>query len=109
MADEKDELKMITHLLDVEKEANSLISQAMEDANKKIEAARTKYNEEYKQKVDKLIDELKKRFDDSVKSVSENHSKMIQDYESSLEAKEQHYAQFKAVLDKLLLEKSQVL
>ena len=39
MADEKDELKMITHLLDVEKEANSLISQAMEQANKKIEAA----------------------------------------------------------------------
>ena len=62
MADEKDELKMINHLLDVEKEANVLISQAMEEAAKKTSEARARFNEEYKQKIDAIIEELKNKY-----------------------------------------------
>lgn len=107
MADEKEELKMINHLLDVEKEANTLISQAMDEASKKIEAARAKYNEEYKQKTDELIGELKKKYDESVKKITDNHSQIIQKYEASLESKQQNYSQFKELLDKLVLENNQ--
>lgn len=106
MADEKEELKMITHLLDVEKGANELISQAMEEASKKTEAARAKYNEEYKQKTEALIEELKKKYEASVKDVNEEHSRLINEYEASLESKEQHYSDFKSLLDKLMLEKN---
>ena len=37
MAENNDELKMINHLLDVEKDANYVITQAMEEAGKKVE------------------------------------------------------------------------
>ena len=105
MADEKDELKMITHLLDVEKEANVLIAQAMEEAANKTNAARAKYNEEYKQKTEIIIEELKSKFEASVKEVSDDHSRQIKEFEASLDAKEQHYSDFKQLLDKLVLEK----
>lgn len=104
MADEKDELKMINHLLDVEKEANVLISQAMEEAARKTTEARAKFNEEYKQKIDAVTEELKNKYDASVKEVSDDHSGQIQKFEASLDAKEQHYSDFKQLLDRLLLE-----
>lgn len=106
MADEKDELKMINHLLDVEKEANVLISQAMEEAAKKTSEARARFNEEYKQKIDAIIEELKNKYEASVKEVSDDHANQILKFEKSLDAKEEHYGDFKQLLDRLLLEKN---
>ena len=57
MAEQNEELKMINHLLEVEKDANSLISEAMETSEKKISEARAKYNAEYKEKTEKIIEE----------------------------------------------------
>lgn len=104
MADEKEELKLINHLLDVEKDANAVIGVAMETASKKVEAARTKYNQEYKQQIEKIIDELKNKYEASINHVTQEHTALISDYEHSLEAKEQHYNQFKEVVDRLLKE-----
>lgn len=105
MAENSDELKMINHLLDVEKDANYLISQAMEESGKKIEAARAKYNAEYKQKIDLIIEELKNNYDSSVNQILESHKKQIDEFQAYLESKEQNYSEFSKVLEKLMFEK----
>ena len=105
MADNSDELKMINHLLDVEKDANYVITQAMEEAGKKVEAARAKSNAEYKQKVDESIEDQKNKFDSASKEILESHKKQIEDYQLFLQSKKQNYADFSKLLEKLMFEK----
>lgn len=105
MADNSDELKMINHLLDVEKDANYVITQAMEEAGKKVEAARAKSNAEYKQKVDEIIEDQKNKFDSASKEILESHKKQIEDYQLFLQSKKQNYADFSKLLEKLMFEK----
>ena len=104
MAETNDELKMINHLLDVEKDANGIVAVAMEEAGKKVEAARAKYNEEYKQKIDIIIEELKEKYESSVQSVKDEHEKQIDDYRKMLESKNQDYKAFSKLLDTLVFE-----
>ena len=106
MAEQNDELKMINHLLEVEKDANSMISEAMEAAEKKISEARAKYNTEYKQKTDQIIEELKNNYEASIKSITDEHNRQIEEYKSYLEGKTQNYEAFSNLLDKLMLNKA---
>ena len=106
MAEQNDELKMINHLLEVEKDANSLISEAMETSEKKISEARAKYNAEYKEKTEKIIEELKNNYETSINKISEEHNRQIDEYKTYLEAKPQNYDNFAKFLDKKLFEKA---
>ena len=106
MAEQNEELKMINHLLEVEKDANSLISEAMETSEKKISEARAKYNAEYKEKTEKIIEELKNNYEASIKEISEEHNHIIDEFKSYLEAKTQNYENFAKFLDKKLFEKA---
>ncbi len=105
MAEQNEELKMINHLLEVEKDANSLISEAMETSEKKISEARAKYNAEYKEKTDKIIEELKNNYDSSIKKITDEHNLIIDEFKAYLEAKPQNYDNFAKYLDKKLFEK----
>ena len=106
MAEQNEELKMINHLLEVEKDANSLISEAMETSEKKISEARAKYNAEYKEKTEKIIEELKNNYEASINKISEEHNRQIDEYKTYLEAKPQNYDNFEKFLDKQLFEKA---
>lgn len=103
MAENNPELDAINHLLQVEKDASSLIDDAMIEADKRLSDAHRTYNGQYKSKYDKLVSELEADYKIRHDKIEETYKKEIDEYKASLESKVQDEKAFDSLLDKLLL------
>lgn len=102
MAAENPELEEITHLLEVEKQATTLINDAMTEADKRRNEAHLKFNEQFKLKVNELTEKLTAEYNNSIEQIKQNHAKELEDYKKSMEQKEIDQKAFNVLLDNLL-------
>ena len=102
MAENTSEIDAINHLLEVEKNAAALISDAAEEADRRLAQARAKYNAEYKARYEKETARLEAEFQTAHEQIAEKYQKKIDSYKESLAAKTQDTNAFSATLEKLL-------
>lgn len=102
MAEDNTELNVITHLIQVEKEASALINDALSEADKRISSAKASYNASYKEKYEVLIKNLEENYKEESQKIQENHKKEIQDYKEKLEKLNQDSSSFNELIENLL-------
>lgn len=101
----KSEIDVINHLLQVEKDSALMIDEALQESEKRLAKARADFNVIFKEKYDKGVSELEEKFRlDSEKTVK-SHEKILNDFKSELESKNQNVEAFNKVLDSILFEK----
>lgn len=99
MADKKEEIEAITLLLNVEKEASLLVDEALQQAEKRISDAKTTANAEFQKKYNQLVEKMEAEYNQKVTEVQENHVKLIDEYKSSLETRNQNKEVFNSFVE----------
>lgn len=102
MADINVELDAINHLLEIEKQASGLISDAQIEADKRVTEARGKYNAEYKAKYEAVADKMEKKFHEDYDAITKKYSEEVENYKKSLEDKQKNKKAFSELVEKLL-------
>lgn len=103
MADTNVELDAINHLLEIEKQASGLISDAQIEADKRLTEARGKYTSEYKSKYETVAADLEKKYQEDYAAVTKKYAEEIEAYKKSLEEKNQNKEAFSKVIEKMLM------
>lgn len=102
MAENNTEIDAINHLLEVEKNASTLINDAVTEAERRLSQARAQYNSEYKTRYDKIASELEAEYQNNHQIIEDKYQKDIDSYKESLAAKPQNSEAFSSLLDKLI-------
>ena len=102
MSDTNTEIDAINHLLEVEKNASTLINDAAMEAERRLSQARAKYNSEYKARYDEVASKLESEYQNNHKQIEDKYNKDIETYKESLAAKPQNSEAFSSLLDKLI-------
>ncbi len=102
MAETTAEIDAINHLLEVEKNASALISDAAAEADRRLAQARSKYNLEYKAGYEKTASDLEADFNQNQKIIEKKYNDELETYKASLAAKPQNFEDFSRLLDKLI-------
>lgn len=103
MADNNPELDAINHLLEVEKKAAGLITDAQIEADKRLSEARLKFNSEYKVRYDSVAAEMEADYQKKHEEIEAKYKKEIEEYKATLENKTQNEKAFTDLLDKIIL------
>lgn len=106
MSEKIDELELINHLLEVEKNASILVEEAKKEADAKKTEATAIFNKEYKSKYDSAMAEKKAEYESKINQINENHQKELQGFKEQLESKPVNKAAFTKLLDSLFFEKA---
>lgn len=101
MAD-NDEVSIIAHLLEVEKEASKIISGANIKADKEISDAKIAADAEFKKNYAERAGILEKNFEEKKAAISDEHDKILQDYKASVAGMPQNKEAFASVIEKEL-------
>ena len=102
MSEMNQELAAIQHLLEIEKQASSLIDSAKIDADQYISKAHAEYNAAYKEKVELLSKELDADFQKKHDEILQKYKDEVEAYKSSYASKPQNKEAFFDLLNKLL-------
>ena len=97
-----EEIDIITHLLDVEKEASTTVLDAQKRADEKIAAARSQAESEFKAKYSAVVSEIEQKEKDTKSAIEKKHSADIESYKQNLNSSEKDYTSFNALMDKIL-------
>ncbi len=97
-----EEISVITHLLDVEREASAMVLDAQKRADEKIAAARAQAEVEFKNKYSSVISEIEKNEQVAKDEIEKKHNSDILEYQQSLDSCEKDYNSFNALMDKVL-------
>lgn len=103
MAD-NDEVNIITHLLEVEKQASQVISVANVKGDKIISDAKANADSEFKRLYSEKAEKLQKDFETQKIQITENHQRNLNEYKKSVEDQPQNKEAFSVLLDKVLFE-----
>lgn len=98
------EIDIINNLLEIEKDAASLINNAQIEAQKRVSDAKNKYNTEYKQKYDDIVFQLEKEYDSEIEKINKEYDDSISSFKNKLEEKQKNTNAFNSLLDKILFE-----
>ncbi len=104
MAEKDVETGVIEHLLQVEKDASSLIDEAVREADSRIAAAKSRYNSEYKSRYDDMVGKLDRDYNAEIQELKDSHKKLLENYEAEMRSSPRHQEEFNKLLDKLLFE-----
>ncbi len=104
MAEKDVEMGVIEHLLQVEKDASSLIDDAVREADSRIAAAKSRYNAEYKNRYDAMIGKLDSDYNAEIQNLKDSHKKLLENYEAEMRSRPRHQEEFNELLDRLLFE-----
>lgn len=96
------EIDVITHLLEVENQASSLIDQALAESNRRVLAAKAKSDEIFDSKYHTVIDELEKQYEDTIDSCNKVHKKTFDDYKNQILNANKDFDSFNSFMDKIL-------
>ena len=107
MADNSEEISVINHLLKVEKEAYSLIDDAMKEAEKQVSSARAASESEFREKYAQVVTVLEADYKKNLDSLTESHNSLFGEYKTNLTNLSQNKDAFNGLLDKLLFASEQ--
>lgn len=101
MAD-NDEVSIIAHLLEVEKQASQIISAANIKGDKEISDAKMAAEVEFKKNYSERAELLEKNFETKKVEITAEHDKILAEYKASVEEKTQNKEAFCSVIEKEL-------
>lgn len=104
MTDKSDELELINHLLEVEKNASILIDDAMKEADAKKVEATAIYNDQFKSKYDAAMAEKKAAYEAKIQEIKNIHEEEFQNFKKQIEERPVNKDGFNNLLEKLLFE-----
>lgn len=96
------EADVIGHLLDVERNATAILTQAGEDAEKRIAAARAQADQRFKAEYDALIARLEKHYAEQTTAATDSYTVAVSAYKEKISAAAKDVPAFNALLDALL-------
>jgi F0F1-type ATP synthase membrane subunit b/b' len=102
MADNNEEINVIAHLLQVEKNASLLIDNALKEAEQKLAQARSQANLEFKQKYEACVGNLENEYNQKLNEIQTEHDKLFDDFKESLQSQPKNNARFNNLLESLL-------
>lgn len=91
------EAAVITHLLEVEKEASTLLSEAQNEANKRIAGYKAKAESEFKTAHDALVSEIEESYKKQIDAIQEERGKEIDSYKAGIRSLKQDRNAFNAL------------
>lgn len=103
---ENEEVNIITHLLEVEKEAYSLIAAANIKSEKIISEAKAKADVQFKSAYQEKAAEIEKAFSEKKEQISKDHDKIIDEYKNQVQEKTQDFSSLNKFLDKVIFEQA---
>lgn len=98
------EIDVISHLMNVENQASTLIFEAQTVAEKNISDARATAENLYKQKYEKLLNELELDYSEKIQKVIQNNKNSFNQYQQKIQDLPQDEKSFNELLDSLLFE-----
>lgn len=101
MTDTNEKLDTIYHLLEVEKNASVMISDATVEAEKRLSAAHSQYDILYKEKFEQIITQLEKSYDENLEKAKLEYTNKIESYKQQLSAQKINEDEFKNLLDRI--------
>ena len=96
------EIDVIAHLLEVEKEAATLVLDAQKKADEKIADARFKVDEEFRARYSQVLSVIEQEFEQKKKNTEEKHAMDLERYEAELKASAKDEDAFFAQMDAIL-------
>lgn len=104
MNENNPEIDVLTHLMEIEKKASGLVSDAQVEADKRHVETQLKYNTEYKSKYEKLTNTLENNYQQSLEKIKAKYMKEVEDYKNSLNEKTQNKKAFTSLVESLILQ-----
>ena len=98
------ENNVISHLMNVENQASTLIFEAQTVAEKNISDARATAENLYKQKYEKLLNELELDYSEKIQKIIQNNKNSFNQYQQKIQDLPQDEKSFNELLDSLLFE-----
>ena len=98
------EIDVISHLMNVENQASTLIFEAQTVAEKNISDARATSENLYKQKYEKLLNELELDYSEKIQKIIQNNKNSFNQYQQKIQDLPQDEKSFNELLDSLLFE-----
>lgn len=99
------EADVIGHLLDVERNAAAILTQAGEDAEKRIAAARSQADQRFKTEYDELIARLEKHYTEQTTAAANSYTVAVSAYKEKISAAAKDVPAFNALLDAVLFKR----
>ena len=98
------EIDVISHLMNVENQASSLIFEAQTVADKNISDARATAESLYKQKYEVLLNDLESDYSKKVENILQANRNAFAEYQQQIQSLPQDIPSFNKFLDSLLFE-----
>ncbi len=98
------EIDVISHLMDVENQASSLIFEAQTVAEKNISDARAKAETLYKEHYENLISEFESKYSQDTDRIFHDKQKSFEEYQQKTQSLRQDVKSFNELLESLLFE-----
>lgn len=99
-----DEVSIIAHLLEIEKQASQIIAAANFKGDKKISEAKITSENEFKSLYAEKAKALQADYENQKSRILEAHNKIIDEYKQSVESRTQNKESFNSLLTSLLFE-----
>lgn len=96
------EIDVISHLMNVENQASSLIFDAQTVAEENINEARAKADSIYKERYDNLIKDFESNLTETKNKILQENRNSFQEYQQKIQSVAQDEKSFNALLDSLL-------
>lgn len=96
------EIDVISHLMNVENQASSLIFDAQTVAEENINEARAKADSIYKERYDNLIKDFESNLTETKNKILQENRNSFQEYQQKIQSVAQDENSFNALLDSLL-------
>lgn len=107
MAGNNEEISVINHLLKVEKEAYTLIDEAVKDSEAKVSSVRSECEEEFKNQFSLCEQKIKAEYEEKLSALSTEHDTLFNEYKNNLTNQPQNKQSFNELLDNLLFASEQ--
>lgn len=96
------EADIISHLIEIEQNANALIDEAKIDSDKKISIARADADSKFKVQFEKIVAEHENDFSVKTAEISKKYSDAISEYKANVTSSVKDTVAFNSYLDKIL-------
>lgn len=97
-----DEIDVIQHLLDVEREADLVIQDAQKEADSRIAQARAKADTQFKTQYTQMYAQLEQEAQEQMKQAGVHHDTEVASFKDSLQSTPKNNAAFNSLMDSIL-------
>lgn len=96
------EVDIIGHLLDIERTASAVLSQAQVEADKRISAAKNQADQNFKAQYDVIVADEEKRLASEIAAITQKYDADVAAYKEGLSSAAKDIPSFNKLLDKVL-------